>query len=342
MELYARSFTFSCSSSRDDTLPCLKIAAKRYTTATSTLSMKGLTVIFAHCIGSHKEQWEPTLQGLFAAQHSKSESLRIREAWCFDWQNHGDSAVQNMEPLRNRPHGVSVFEWSSAIIEFIRSPHMTGHRIVLVGHSAGAAAVTLTTKGFPISGLPLTGLVLVEPTMVTRELWNAHLDDRMASMDLSVAATSMRRDKWRTREDAHNYFSRRNPWKAWDPRVVRLYTQYGLIEQPDGQVGLKCDRKQEAVSYPDTEPHFKATVQLGRVCHTLPVHIIWAERSNIVPEFMQESLCDVSEGRIAASVTKIKSAGHMVVQEQPDLLAKSIAEALSTMNCMPPAERSKL
>jgi hypothetical protein len=30
------------------------------------------------------------------------------------------------------------------------------------------------------------------------------------------------------------------------------------------------------------------------------------------PEFIQDSLCDVSEGRIVASVTKVQDAGHMV------------------------------
>ena len=45
---------------------------------------------------------------------------------------------------------------------------------------------------------------------------------------------------------------------------------------------LKCERKMEAVSYPDTEPHFEAAIQLGNVCHTIPIHLIWGTRNDLV------------------------------------------------------------
>jgi len=102
----------------------LKIVAKRYTTAISIHDVRGLTLLFMHCIGSRtcfvpqfraffdekrvldKEQWEPVTQHLFRSQSTKDESYRIREAWSFDWQNHGDAAVLNRAALKLRPEGV--------------------------------------------------------------------------------------------------------------------------------------------------------------------------------------------------------------------------------------------
>jgi hypothetical protein len=46
------------------------------------------------------------LHYLFEAQSTKSPSHRIREAWAFDWQTHGDSAVLNSNALKTRPDGV--------------------------------------------------------------------------------------------------------------------------------------------------------------------------------------------------------------------------------------------
>lgn len=80
----------------------------------------------------------------------------------------------------------------------------------------------LTLREFPTFALPYISLILIEPSLVTKELYYAHIDDRKASMALRVNATSVRRDAWPTRDDAFNYFSKRLPWKIWDPRVVRL------------------------------------------------------------------------------------------------------------------------
>lgn len=199
----------------------LKITAKRYTSR-SRVNKKGLTLLFAHCIGSHKEQWEPVIQRLFQVQETEAEVHRIREAWSFDWQSHGDAAVLNHNLLKDRTKCVSVYEWTPALAAFIRSPRMQGHRIVPLGHSAGAAAMLLTTKEIPPS--TFAAMILIEPTIVTREVFNSELEDRMSAMDFSVAATSSRRDVWPSRDEAFHYFKKRIPWRVWDERVILLLT----------------------------------------------------------------------------------------------------------------------
>lgn len=82
----------------------------------------------------------------------------------------------------------------------------------------------LTTTEISRQFLVYPAIILIEPTMVTRELFNSHLEDRMASMDFAVTATATRRDTWTSKEHAFDYFSKRIPWGMWDSRVVRLYT----------------------------------------------------------------------------------------------------------------------
>ncbi|KAF7974887.1 hypothetical protein HWV62_11027 [Athelia sp. TMB] len=88
------------------------MAAKRYTDADRG-STDGITLLLAHGAGSpllkaiqDKEQWEPTLDKMFEAQHRKVGAMRIREAWAFDWQNHGDSALINRDALHTRPRPI--------------------------------------------------------------------------------------------------------------------------------------------------------------------------------------------------------------------------------------------
>ncbi|KIK61555.1 hypothetical protein GYMLUDRAFT_42556 [Collybiopsis luxurians FD-317 M1] len=314
--------------------PALKMTAKRYTKGRSGDNAYGLTLLFAHCIGSHKEQWEPTIERIFDTQSTKNKHYQIREAWAFDWQNHGDAARVNAEVLKNQPEGVSIYEWAPAIVAFVRSPRMAGHRIVPVGHSAGAGAMMLTTKPFPISSLPYVSLILVEATMITQEMFEAHFDDRMRSMEISIAATEARRDVWPDREEAFKWLSRRFPFRTWDPRVVRILAEHGLYQKApeSSEVALKCDKKQEAISYPDVDGHFEATIELARVCHALPVHLIWGTNNDLFPGYFQDSLNDVTQGRVVASVSRVQDAGHLVVQEKPDQLALRICEALDTIH----------
>ncbi|KAF4612244.1 hypothetical protein D9613_004588 [Agrocybe pediades] len=207
------------------------------------------------------------------------------------------------------------------------SPRMEGHKIVALGHSAGAAAVLLTTKGLSMDTNPYRAIILIEPTVVNREVFQTSIEERLAEMEFVVSATSSRKDNWRSKEAAFEYFQKRLPWKFWDKRVVRLLSEYGLDDSPGKGVILKCDKRHEALSYPDVEPHFEAAIQIANVGRLVPIHLIWGTRNELVPEYFQEALCDASAGRIIASVTKVKG-GHFLVQERPDEVADVIAGIL--------------
>lgn len=90
---------------------------------------------------------------------------QIREAWSFDWPTHGDAAILNREQLDQRTDSVckfaqvanfrnrklkfaAVYDWVPGVIQFIRSGHVHGHKLVLCGHSAGASTAYATLPFF--------------------------------------------------------------------------------------------------------------------------------------------------------------------------------------------------
>ncbi|KAG1882652.1 Alpha/beta hydrolase fold-1 [Suillus subluteus] len=317
-------------------LPGLKMTAKRYYTPFS--DSQGLTLLFAHGIGSHKEHWEPMLRYLFSHQNLQQPS-RIREAWCFDWLNHGDAAVINKAALERRsPGDVSIAEWAAAIASFVKSPFLRGHRLVGVGHSAGSSAIILSTRAFPMRNQPFVAVFLLEPSMLTRELWTSHLMERETLMRRSIRATLRRRSVFDTWEEAANHYRKRKPWAGYDHEVFDIFAQHGFhsVGVQDGskeetKVALKCDLHHEALAYQDVESHFEATDQYTRLCHVVPVHIVFGTVHDYIPSYFQDCMTDVTQGRSPASVKRVPGAGHGILQQAPEGLARAVSIGLNSI-----------
>ncbi|KAJ7050359.1 Alpha/beta hydrolase family-domain-containing protein [Mycena amicta] len=328
-QLQITASVFECPQNvRDNPGRRLKMSVKRYalreSLPSSSGSSLGLTLLFAHCIGSHKEQWEPTLERIFALH---AQDGLVAEAYAFDWQMHGDSAVLNRELLgtsASRIYGVSATEWAEAIGALVGS-WMQGKRIVAIGHSAGAGTMILSTKHLP-SSTAYTALIAIEPTVIPAELFYRQLDERLSTMEFVVSATLTRRETWPSTEAAFAWMRKRAPWSEWDERVLRRLVDYGLETLPDSKgVRIKGDRKQEALSYSEPQPHFEAATLLASRPIAGKVHFIWADAQDhpLVPYFVQDALVVG-----AASVQKIVG-GHLLVQESPDELATAICAILA-------------
>ncbi|KAJ6498272.1 Alpha/beta hydrolase fold-1 [Mycena vulgaris] len=324
MQLEISPFVFTCPQNAHSAPGTfLKMTAKRYSTRESSANVEGLTLIFGHGVGAHKEIWEPIIEDIFRLKQHQC----VREAWALDRQDHGDAALLNCEELvRSRPHGVLSYEWAEAIAAFACSPRMQGHRIVPISHSAGAISMVGSTKFMNVRNSPYVAMILVEPSMVAAELDPY----KEGGIEALTAAIRVRRDTWTSREAAHQWMQSRYPWNIWDPRVLRAHADHGLEETPDSKVTLKCDKLHEANCYMDKYAHFDSVDQVGRVCRTLPFHIVWGDRDEIVPEAGRGSISDRSQGRFVASITRMEG-GHMLVQENPTQLAFEICCLLDTI-----------
>ncbi|KAJ7446581.1 Alpha/beta hydrolase family-domain-containing protein [Mycena latifolia] len=329
MCLETTSVVFDCPPNNSDSPgSVLKMTAKRYFTRDSASNNEGFTLLFAHCVGAHKEHWEPTIEGIFRLQQPKARCQRVREAWAFDWQSHGDAAILNREVIaRSRQTGVAASEWAAAIAAFVRSPQMRGRRIVATGHSAACSAVMLSIKDIPVSEIPYAAIVLIEPTFGAREMFDRYI---APTLPKAVEVISSLRERWASRDAAQAWLKRLPQWKAWDARVLRIYTEHGLTDTADGAVTLKCPRREEATAYAYPLPHFAAVDELARVSPATPIHLLWANRSHAVPRVVQDALPDVSAGRVFASVTRLEG-GHLIVQEHPDRVAAAISAVLDNI-----------
>ncbi|KAI0648737.1 alpha/beta-hydrolase [Trametes meyenii] len=315
----------------------LRLVAKCYVPEVS--SAHGATLLLFHCAGSHKETWEPALEHLFAARgpaDGRGAPL-VREAWAFEMQSHGEAALANDAALRAMESPLTVEEYADAVKRFVASGALAGHRLVGVGHSLGATALLLTTTSDALPGIAYDALVLVEPSLITREAFDANLAEREGALRAMSEAVSRRRDAWASREDAAAYFKKRFPWSIWHPRVLDLYVKYGLRDAPaipdtpPGEekkkgVTLCCTKAQERATYLHVAPHFVVIDTIRGLPPALPLHFVLGERVDLIPEYIHQSVIDV---RKVASVQKVPDGGHFVVQENPEGLASAVTSILA-------------
>jgi len=313
----------------------LIMAAKRYTYPHDEHqeSKDGVTLLMFHGLGQHKEQWEPIIEKMYALRSESSISPQIREVWSFDWQSHGESAVLNEEALKDGPESAPVDRWASAIAAFIKSNLVKGHRLVGIGYSSGTIAVMGSTRHF--DECPYAGLILIEPSLMDEDTWNTHKEIH-SGFEMVTKAVTHRRNVWENKEAAHKYLIGRSPWKSWDPRVVELFAKYGLKDSKDNEgkecVVRACPTIHEASAF---QVNLKATwhgaEQVTKLSGLVPIHVIFGERADLMPQAIQDCVVDESKGRKVSSITKIPG-GHTIVQELPDIVASTISYILDAIS----------
>ncbi|EMD37143.1 hypothetical protein CERSUDRAFT_155653 [Gelatoporia subvermispora B] len=267
----------------------LLTTAKRYWDLTQDFSndTDALTLILAHGTGYHKEQWEPTIEDLHGILQSYgSRTLKIREIWSIECPNHGEAAVLNEHTL-NWGYD-TYFDWQ----EYARSIHIfftglgkgvdvdfSGHKLVGIGHSMGACALTLVGTLSP--KLIFHSLVLVEPMVYPQPDQLPHGSSIAGIKGLRDGALR-RRDIWPSYEEALTTLQLRPWFQKWDPRVLRIFVKDGLRPLPtldypgktDG-VTLKCTKKLEAACYANVLGRVRSYNILPHLCSSLPVHFIY-------------------------------------------------------------------
>ncbi|KAF9043632.1 alpha/beta-hydrolase [Hymenopellis radicata] len=312
----------------------LSILAKRYRSSVPSESLDNISgprviLLFAHALGYHKEHWEPTLEALFDinCQPSQHAVLHIQEAWCIDCQDHGKSAILNEDALLTRPRFISTYDYARTFDILIKSglvDFSAQARLILIGHSAGAASIVLAT--LPVLDPRIDKIILVEPVMITRNLMDSNPAARLLT-DRMILLNQSQRDVWENREEARKWMSSRNPWRRWDPRVLDLHVTYGLrhprSQAPpiDKTVTLSCTKDAQATAYRHSDVQFEVLDRLSEICPLLPVHVVFGTQADHSPTFIQNEICSPKGIPQVASVTRIPQAGHMVVEEVPERLA---------------------
>jgi hypothetical protein len=115
-----------------------------------------------------------------------------------------------------------------------------GRRIVLIGHSVGAAGMIYTASTFPQL---FETLIIVDPTIFPKDVMREPF-----TLALTAGAV-IRRDNWSSRGEARSLFQKNKGFFGkWHPDVLNGFVDFGLREARDGKsVSLKVDKMQEAV-----------------------------------------------------------------------------------------------
>ncbi|KAI0365456.1 alpha/beta-hydrolase [Pilatotrama ljubarskyi] len=309
-----------------------------------SLSARRLSLLFLHCVTSHKETWIPTIEELFRLQNMTPNNVfTIVEAWSMDAPSHGRSAILNEAILMTLPEATSGRQWAKGVQSLLKSGFMAGNcDVVGIGHSAGATILIQSVSGYPLDRLPYSSMVLIEPGMPTPELLKKAREEN-APLIRVIGFAKARKDLWPSRAAAREWLATRIPWRRWDQHVLDLFIEHALrdlptMAYPDKTSGVTfaLTRKDEAHGYTHYEDGFEALEILTKLCTgtLLPVHAIFGEVLDMLPAELHRSVAS-EDGRKMRSIVRIAGAGHLAVQENPRGVALAIWGILHENHALP-------
>ncbi|KAF5337468.1 hypothetical protein D9757_002417 [Collybiopsis confluens] len=322
---------------------------KRFWHPSWTDSQDGLTLIFAHGTGFHKEQWEPTIEDLLAIIDQQHANIKIREIWTIDAPNHGEAALLNektlqwgYEPFRWEEYGRSMHAFLTGRGRTLLGSNLDGQPVdnfdfsartlVGIGHSMGAISLSLALNFAPSIEHLFASMFFVEPMTM-----DPVIAAKQSAMKLS-AGSENRRDIWPSIEEAYKMLKARKTWQTWDDRVLKIFVESGLrplpsLDYPDIKEGvtLKCSRKQETASYKDAHGWVSIYRDIRNYAARVRIHLYYGTINDYIAG---ESKKDVLENAAGldnlASYGYIEGAGHTAPQHNPHGVAEKILASLKS------------
>ena len=254
------------------------------------------TVLLAHATGFHARCWDAVAEGL------EERSLAL------DLRGHGRSE----KPAPPYPWS-DVADDVAAFCEALDVRNAIG-----VGHSKGGAAVAVAAALRPGT---FAALLLVDPVLMKPSLY-----EREPAFE-AEHFVARRRNEWTSAEEMIERFADRDPFRRWEPRVLRDYCEHGLLPAPGGEgFVLACPPAVEAAVYAGNRAWnpYSLLRELD-----LPVRILRAPPPT--PEQQWSMMVSptwpglVGELRNAEEIV-LEANSHFIPMESPGLVAAHIRE----------------
>ncbi|KAF5310939.1 hypothetical protein D9619_008259 [Psilocybe cf. subviscida] len=289
---------------------------------------EGVTLVLAHGNAMHKEIWSTLLEYLFDFTELQHEGVAIREAWCIECPNHGESAVLNEADIaKHFPEGNwSAWEYPNAMLSFLRSrPGNTNfyeQNIMAVGHSNGGSAILVLESLDPRL---FTAHFLLDPAVSRPQ----DAPVRAVMERMITPFTWLRQDTWVDRKAARKALQAQEGTRYWHPRVLDAYVGKALRTHPAAKfpdpytfngVTLACTKAYESASlFIAIRPQIVVLTPLFDIMHELfrsddkQVHLILST----LDKFGVSSIADACRlpepvsGRTGNSYQTIAKGGHM-------------------------------
>ncbi|KAL4863199.1 hypothetical protein BDV12DRAFT_206725 [Aspergillus spectabilis] len=180
----------------------LKLLVKKYIPVNNTSPQPGdVTLIAAPGTRISKELYEPLWHGL--VEKSYTTGFGIRAIWSAEPANQGGSGVLNKTYLGNEP---SWYDYSSDLLHMINPFRDDMPRPIFLSLMHPRI---------------LTSVILLEPWLY---------DTPRGEGNRWIFARAKQPDTWSSRDEAMEKSAKLR--KGWDPRVVKLWAEYGYRQLP--------------------------------------------------------------------------------------------------------------
>ncbi|KAI5823262.1 alpha/beta-hydrolase, partial [Schizophyllum commune Tattone D] len=305
----------------------LLTAAKRYLVPhASPATPDALTLLFVHSTHTCKEYWEPTIDDFLDLASARPGYHGVQEMWAVDSPYHGDTALLNPNAPQ-RPYSGPFEDWEHWLRAVLEHDSLRSRRIVLIGHSMGAAVLPLVITREP-RPTNVVASILVEPVALhSVEAW------RKLARVLPEGARR-RGHRFGSREEASAHLRALPFCRGYDERIMRMYVSYTFASLKDGGIASKCSLEREIECYNDMDGLYSVFQSLRPAAQAVPMHIIMAEGDRFAGPAFKENLLNGALGPNGkpASVSTILDAEHEVVQQKPREVALHILEALVALD----------
>jgi len=183
---------------------------------------------------------------------------------------------------------------------------------LMAGHSMGGTVATLAAAADP--GLA-SGLVLIEPIFLPRELYRFRID--VAQHPLA-SKSIRRRNHWSDADEAKAYLRGKSLFADWDEEMLDLYVRHGMVAAPSGGLELACHPRREASLFMGGV-HLDPWPLLARVA--CPVLVVEGGKSG------NRGHIDLEKAASAfprGTFLRVPDAGHLIPMERPGETARII------------------
>ncbi len=265
------------------------------------LGGEGPPVMLAHATGFHGRCWVPVASIL-------SRSYTV---WAIDQRGHGRSG--------RSPDG-RYDDWGRFADDLLAAVDAVGGPGWRAGgHSLGGGVSLLAEARRPGT---FTAICCYEPVvMPPPELVGSDPTGRGPSPLAQLARK--RRPTFASRRAAEANYRSKPPFSAFDPEALRCYVEDGLVDLPDGSVGLACAREDEAAVF-EGAPHSPTWDELPAV--RAPVAVIsGTDMSDPVARFAPLIARRLPRGGYRA----LEGLDHFGPMTRPHLIGEVMAAALA-------------
>ncbi|KAJ7486265.1 hypothetical protein B0H11DRAFT_2192301 [Mycena galericulata] len=291
----------------------------------------GFTLIFLHAVNLHKETFEAMLLHLL----KQTSGIRIKDIWCIENPNHGESAWINRKLLSTPKYSGqwTAAEYSRAVHSFLASSshgiNFGERKLVGLAHSGAAPSLLLVQDEGPT--ITFVAFVFLDPAILP----SGKASSRVLCNMFGNWAKS-KRNTWDNRATALEHLST-TAFKQWDPLAVQLFVEHALHPTTDGRsVTLACSPAQEAAFYlsPNADlvdRPFDIFLQLT-AADRLPIHVILCfndEYKGKTAEMKQTQIDHVKT--MTTGSVQIIDGGHMFPQTEPALCTQAILQVLEKL-----------